>query len=195
MAAPRKLKVYRTAAGFNDLYVAAPSKKAALAAWGSDHDLFARGIAELVHDPALGAEPLASPGVVIKRSRGTAAEQLAVATPTRPASTRSAPPEPEVRTKASAARKTAAPAPPKPKPPKPKPPKPKRDTIDTAETALETITSDYDRKLRAIAEREAVLARERHALERQRDRETQEAQDTVDRERRAYDAALREWQG
>jgi hypothetical protein len=46
MARASKLKVYRTAAGFHDAYVAAPSQKAALAAWGSDHDLFARGGAE-----------------------------------------------------------------------------------------------------------------------------------------------------
>ncbi len=32
----RKLKVFRTPAGFHDAYVAAPSRKAALAAWGAD---------------------------------------------------------------------------------------------------------------------------------------------------------------
>ena len=42
----RALKVFRTAAGFHDAYVAAPSRKAALEAWGADVDLFARGIAE-----------------------------------------------------------------------------------------------------------------------------------------------------
>ena len=31
-----KLKVYRTPIGFHDAYVAAPSQKAALDAWGSD---------------------------------------------------------------------------------------------------------------------------------------------------------------
>ena len=77
MARSSKLKVYRTPIGFHDAYVAAPSQKAALEAWGSDHDLFARGAAELVTDAALTAAPLASPGTVVKRSRGTTAEQIA----------------------------------------------------------------------------------------------------------------------
>ena len=41
----RKLKVFRTPIGFHDAYVAAPSQKAALQAWGTDTDLFARGVA------------------------------------------------------------------------------------------------------------------------------------------------------
>ena len=73
----RKLKVYRTAIGFHDAYVAAPSKKAALEAWGTTKDLFARGAAELVDDPALTQEPLAHPNTVIKRARGSADEQIA----------------------------------------------------------------------------------------------------------------------
>ena len=65
--------------------VAAPSQKAALQAWGSDADLFARGIADVVTDEALTAEPLASPGKVIRKLRGTADEQLAAAKmPVRP---------------------------------------------------------------------------------------------------------------
>ena len=81
MAKPRKLKVFRTPIGFHDAYVAAPSQKAALEAWGSDHNLFARGEAELVEDASLTAEPLAHPGQVIKRLRGTAEEQFAALPP------------------------------------------------------------------------------------------------------------------
>ena len=62
----RALKVYRTPIGFHDAYVAAPSRKAALEAWGSDHDLFATGAAELVTDPELTREPLEKPGSVIR---------------------------------------------------------------------------------------------------------------------------------
>jgi hypothetical protein len=44
----RKLKVYRTPTGFYDAYVAAPSQKAALEAWGVDRNLFAMAKAEIV---------------------------------------------------------------------------------------------------------------------------------------------------
>ena len=71
-----KLKVFRTAIGFHDAYVAAPSQKAALEAWGSDGNLFATGAAERVDDPALAREPLAQPGVVIRRPRGTMARSI-----------------------------------------------------------------------------------------------------------------------
>lgn len=77
MPRQQKLKVFRTPIGFHDAYVAAPSRKAALEAWGSDSDLFARGIAEPVTDPELAREPLQNPGQVIRRLRGTEAEQIA----------------------------------------------------------------------------------------------------------------------
>ena len=72
---PRKLKVFRTPTGFHDAYVAAPSRKAALEAWGADADLFARGVAEQVTDPKLTAAPLERPGEVIKLSRIGAARE------------------------------------------------------------------------------------------------------------------------
>ena len=67
---PRKLKVFRTPIGFHDAYVATPTKKAALEAWGTDANLFARGTAEEVTDPKLTAAPLERPGEVIRVSRG-----------------------------------------------------------------------------------------------------------------------------
>lgn len=73
----QKLKVFRTPIGFHDAYVAAPSQKAALEAWGIDVNLFARGSAEEVADPELIEEPLSAPGVVFKRLRGTEEEQIA----------------------------------------------------------------------------------------------------------------------
>lgn len=197
MARASKLKVYRTAAGFHDAYVAAPSQKAALAAWGSDHDLFARGIAELVTDPALAAEPLASPGVVIKRSRGTTAEQIA-ALPARAVSAKGTG-EPgsdasdEDHHEPRRSRAKAAPAPPKPKP-KPKP-KPSRGALDTVEEAREACEAEFRRALRDLAAREAALVRERRALERSRDLALEKAQAAVDAEKRRYDDALADWKG
>lgn len=51
---------------------------------GSDKDLFARAAAEIVTEPALIEEPLAAPGKVIRRLRGTAAEQMAALPPDKP---------------------------------------------------------------------------------------------------------------
>lgn len=68
--------MFRTPSGFHDAYVAAPSQKAALEAWGSATNLFAAGAAELVTDSKLTKEPLARPGEVIRKLRGSADEQL-----------------------------------------------------------------------------------------------------------------------
>src|SRR5690348_7625250 len=45
-AMPRALKVFKTHIGFHDLIVAAPSMKAAAAAWEASPRLFAQGFAE-----------------------------------------------------------------------------------------------------------------------------------------------------
>jgi colicin import membrane protein len=68
---PRKLKTYTTSAGFFDLAVAAPSMKAALEAWGSEHNLFHQGFAKVSEDPAIVAATMAKPGVVLRRPVGT----------------------------------------------------------------------------------------------------------------------------
>ena len=180
MVRAQKLKVYRTAAGFNDAYVAAPSQKAALEAWGSERDLFARGMAERVTDPALTAEPLASPGVVVKRSRGTTAEQI-----------EAMPDEPRTRQRRVEARPETARQPRKPKPaPKPKP---SRAKLEAAEKALETVTANHGVRMKDLADREARLARERRDLERQQHDEVEAAKAVVDAEHRRYDTAMRQW--
>lgn len=195
MARATKLKVYRTVAGFHDAYVAAPSQKAALEAWGSDRDLFARGIAEQVTDPALTAEPLAAPGTVVKRSRGTTAEQIAALpdpqpdTPERDASTgkaRAKSPSP-----GSAGAKSKSP--PKP-PPRAKPdPKPSGTALDAAEETLAAVKADYAGRERALAAREAALTRERRAFDRDRAAALDAAQTVRDDAQARYDAALRTW--
>jgi hypothetical protein len=82
---PRALKVFRTPVGFYDAVVAAPSQKAALAAWGTTTNLFASGDACVVEDPVLQTEALGNPGEVIKKSRGDAAAMLGPEPPKRPA--------------------------------------------------------------------------------------------------------------
>lgn len=195
MARATKLKVYRTVAGFHDAYVAAPSQKAALEAWGSDRDLFARGIAELVTDPALTAEPLAAPGTVVKRSRGTTAEQIAALpdpqpdTPERDASTGRA--RAKMPSPGSAGAKSKSP--PKP-PPRAKPnPKPSGTALDAAEETLAAVKADYAGRARALAAREAALTRERRAFDRDRAAALDAAQTARDDAQARYDAALRTW--
>lgn len=184
MARAQKLKVYRTAAGFNDAYVAATSQKAALQAWGSDRDLFARGIAEVVTDPALTAEPLASPGVVVKHSRGTTAEQIEAMPDPEPRTPQlGGSPRPEVAEQST----RIASAKPAPKP------KPSSARLEAAETTLETTRIDYEGRMKALADREAKLARERRDLEKQQRDDVGAADAAVTDEHQAYDAAMRHW--
>lgn len=69
-----KLKVFCTTSGFYDHIVAAPSRPAALKAWGARTDLFSMGVAMQVTDPKVQEKALERPGEVIrlKRSGGKA---------------------------------------------------------------------------------------------------------------------------
>jgi hypothetical protein len=195
MARATKLKVYRTVAGFHDAYVAAPSQKAALKAWGSDRDLFARGVAEQVTDPALTAEPLAAPGTVVKRSRGTSAEQIAALpdpqpdTPERDAPTGKARAKPPSPGSAKAKSKSTPKPPPRAKPD----PKPSGTALDAAEETLAAVKADYAGRERALAAREAALTRERRAFDRDRAAALDAAQTARDDAQARYDTALRAW--
>jgi hypothetical protein len=175
---PRKLKVFRTAIGFHDAYVAAPSQKAALEAWGSDANLFARGMAEEVTDEALAREPLASPGKVIRRLRGTAEEQIAALPKDR---TREAEPEPD-----------PARRPPKAKAPKPKP-RPDRTALDEAERAIDDADEHYEDARKDLKARQAELDRERRATEADHERETAALQAALEKARSAYERAMERW--
>lgn len=169
----RALKVYRTAIGFHDAYVATPTKKAALEAWGADRNLFANGRAEEVSDPKLTKAPLADPGKVIKVLRGSAAEQFAALEKSSPRRTRAKP--------------EAAPAKPAPRP--------SRTALDHADKAFATAEQRHDRALEALAKREAALREERRALQRKRDDELDALRDKRDRAAEAYDEAMRAWRG
>ena len=164
---PRKLKVFRMPIGFEDAYVAAPSRKAALQAWGAEHDQFARGVAEEVTDPKLTKEPLAHPGEVIRKSRGDLASQLK-ALPPRPKKGATAKVEP--------AKKRAS---------KPKPP-PKRDKLDAAERALKEA---QQRQREESARLEAQLS----ALQARQKKELAKLTAARDAARDAFRAALEKW--
>ena len=85
-----KLKVFCATSGFHDSIVAAPSKPAALKAWGAKTDLFSMGAARLVTDPKVAKKALERPGEVIRLKRSGGGEEVAAprmkATPKRPPS-------------------------------------------------------------------------------------------------------------
>ena len=188
MARATKLKVYRTAIGFHDAYVAAPSQKAALEAWGSDKDLFGRGVAEIVTDPALTEEPLASPGKVVRRLRGTADEQMAALPPDKPRR--------DVRSKGSdqaVARPTrATAAPPRAAKRKPKP-APSRAKLVAAEEALTIFDAQARERLDELERREAALVKERTTLLSVQETDRARLARRLDHEREGYDGAIARW--
>ena len=64
-----RLKVFATTSGIHDHVVAAPSRPAALKAWGARTDLFSMGIAKQVTDPKIVKQALERPGEVISFER------------------------------------------------------------------------------------------------------------------------------
>lgn len=212
MARKQKLKVYRTPIGFHDAYVAAPSQKAALEAWGSDANLFARGVAELVDDDALTKEPLAKPGMVIKRARGSESEHIAALPQERPAQRRREPvpddddgPPPRQRSPRSnddsAPRRrakdhtgeTRAPAPEAATAKKRSVPRPSRASLDTAEQALEEASAQHRTAIAEIRQREQELQQERRRLEKDHGAHIARLEAALEKARKAYGAALEKW--
>ena len=174
-----KLKVFRTPIGFHDAYVAAPSQKKALEAWGADSNLFARGAAEHVTDPKLMKAPLAEPGAVIKVPRGSAEQHLASLAKSKP--------------RARAA-KTAPDTSPTPPPRRKKPrPRPSRAALDTAEQKLEAQQQALNARIGELEDQRACLkdeiTRTRAAAEKERAR----LETAIDAARTKYDAALDRW--
>jgi hypothetical protein len=177
---PRKLKVFRTTTGFHDAYVAAPSQKAALEAWGADANLFARGVAEQVTDRKLMAAPLERPGEVIKVSRGDLSAQLKALgprkTPRRKAANDS---EPQL-----APERVATPKPP-----------PKRDKVEAAEASFRKARERHAAEAKKLeAERDAI-ERKLAALKARQDKELIKLERKRDEAREAYREALERWSG
>jgi len=169
-----KLKVYRTPIGFHDAYVAAPSMKAALKAWGTSKNLFSRGAAELVTDAKLTKEPLARPGEVIKRARGSAAEHRKAA---------------GSGDGAANERKTA----PAPKPAK-RPPRPNRKPLEKAEHALSAAQQRHERALADIDRRLDALQAKRRDLAKAQDSEIADLEKELAEREAAYRHALDKWE-
>jgi len=177
---PRKLKVFRTSTGFHDAYVAAPSRKAALEAWGAEADLFARGVAEEVTDPKLMAEPLDRPGEVIKLSRGDLSAQLKALGPRKKPKAKSRP----VPAEPAEVRKTARPKPP-----------PKRDKLDRAEAALSEARQRHVAEERKLEDQRDAIERKLEALRASNRKELARFERKRDEAREAYREALEKWSG
>lgn len=170
MAKVGKLKVYRTPIGFHDAYVAAPSQKAALEAWGADANLFARGMAEVVTDQKLTVEPLSRPGVVIKRARGTAAEHIG-------ALSRLTGKQKKTGSKSSSILRQ----------------KPSRTPVEEAERAVNECEARHRAEEKRLAELEWKLAAERRALEQAYGKESEKLRVRLDRAKNAYERAVNNW--
>lgn len=166
-----KLKVFRTSSGFHDSYIAAPSRAAALRAWGANTDLFAMGAAEQVTDPKLMAEPLAKPGEIVKRSRGSAGEHLSAAGKSKPGNERAKPP----RTGNA------------------KPP-PSRSKLDEADRQLAQAELRYDRDRHAIEEEMELLNEKRRKLQRKHEADIEKQRAKRDAAAKTYKDKVKAWQ-
>jgi hypothetical protein len=140
---PARLKVFAARLGFFDTAVAAPSQKAALAAWGVHQDLFKDGAAAVTDDPAAQAA-LDRPGVVLRRMAGstgpyeetpTVSGEGLIPAASKPAGKRAAPP------------------------PKPKPP-PDRSVLTAAEKALAEEERARTAALNELEDRRRALEQE-----------------------------------
>lgn len=183
-ATPRRLKVFRTAAGFDDAFVAAPSKKAALAAWGTSKDLFAIGAAELIEPEQAPKDVLEKPGEVILRSRGSLAEQLKAAGPRRSSRSQGVRAEPDSH---PTVKRVAKPCPARRRP------APSRAALDAAEAELAEAIVQSEEAVAAIERQiEALEARKRAAQTDSR-ASLSKLQARVARQSDRYRSALESW--
>jgi colicin import membrane protein len=128
-----KLKTYVAEAGFYEIAVAAPSMKAALAAWGMTHNAFHQGFARQSEDAAIIAAVTAAPGTVLRRPLGTKG-------PFKQSPDAPVAPQTKATTKAR-------------KPEK----KPDAGKIRTAEQALATARAAHDKRNQALRRQQHVL--------------------------------------
>ena len=176
----QKLKVFRTAIGFHDAYVAAPSRAAALTAWGADGNLFAQGIAEEVTEAKLMKAPLARPGEVVRVARGSVAEHVKALG--------------KVRGKRDAPTpRSPAASRPLPRGERGKGARPKREAVDTAERALTREEARHSAALDAIQAAQAKLEERKRDVERDHRDKRAALSEAVERARADYAAAMAKW--
>lgn len=176
--AKRALKVFRTSTGFEDAYVATPSRKAALDAWGTDKDLFARGAAEQVTDPQVIALALRNPGEVVRLPRATLAEHLYAAkpVPTTDAEQKNRKDKPRAQ-------------------PEKRAPKPSRAKVEAARSQLEAREHKLSEALKAIDTQMEQLREQRAVLRREGEADVDRLRSALEGEEERYRAALAGWEG
>ena len=165
----RNLKVFQTQLGFYDIVVAAPSRAAALRAWGTHRDLFSdKQAQEATDEPAIAAAR-AQPGVALRRAVGTTdAFGLDPGLPRLPDM-------PQLSAKVSK--------------PKPKPDPPDRSRLKAAEEALRVLTELRHAEEREFTKRRAALDTEEADAKRRHAAALSAAATSVEREQRAYTKA------
>ncbi|MBA3512425.1 hypothetical protein [Sphingomonas sp.] len=174
--------MFRTPIGFHDAYVAAPSQKAALEAWGTDTNLFARGAAEVVTDPQLTRAPLERPGEVVRVLRGSEAEQIrALGAAKKKSKDRPTPGPSRAREGRSKKRKAG--------------PRPSSAGVDRAEKALAEAQAKHRDALAELKAEAEALDKRRRALERKQREERERLGVKLDEAREKYRAAMEEWAG
>ena len=154
-----RLKVFCTTSGFYDHIVAAPSRPAALKAWGAKTDLFSMGVARQVDDAEIEKKALKRPGEVIRLKRSGEEAPAPKRTPKR----------------------------------KTKPPS--RAKLKAAESRLEQLTGKQEKELASVERELRALERKRDQLEVQQAKVRRSAEEKVEQERDAYQAALDDWPG
>ena len=176
MAKAKKLKVFRTPIGFHDAYVAAPSMKAALAAWGSSTNLFSQGAAELVTDPKLTRAPLARPGEVVRVPRGSEGEHFKALGRTKKAKKEAGS---RIKSGMTTEKKRGR--------------RPSSAAVERAEAALARTEARHREardKLRAEA---AAIDKQRREIERQQRAERERLTSELDEAREKFRSAMEEW--
>jgi hypothetical protein len=169
-ARKQKLKVFKTPIGFHDAFVAAPSRKAALEAWGASTDLFSAGIAELATGIGEGAKAaLARPGTVVRVARGGETDR----------------PSPQPSPAGGRGGKAAKPARRKPRP--------SRAALDKAEAAIAGLEDKQKRERAELANEEEKLARKRRVLEDRHARAREKAEAKREAAEERYRAAMAKW--
>ena len=178
MAKAKKLKVFRTPIGFHDAYVAAPSMKAALEAWGSTTNLFSQGAAEQVTDPKLTKAPLARPGEVVRVARGSEGEHFKALGQTKKAEK---PDGSRIKSGTTAGKKRGR--------------RPSSAAVERAEAALARAEARHREALEKLRAEAAAIDKKRREIERTHRGERERLTSELDEAREKFRSAMEEWAG